>query len=221
MAGVARGEAQAISAAVRSALDLSGDDPPGRRGRGVRTAHHRHQSSIPVPGRRAARRDRGRRRHPARAASAQLRSRDRRRRGACAAAGRSGGRAGAGRRPRRHRRRGLRRSLPHRARRGRERAYRSVRCHAGSAGDRIWLYPPRQVPARGRLRRREIRREAGRGDGARLPRARLSVELRQPDVRRPPLPRRISRFRCRERHGGHGSGRGRRLGSRLHHAQGR
>ena len=32
--------------------------------------------------------------------------------------------------------------------------------------------------------------------------------------------RRISRLRCRERRGGHGCGRGRRLRSRLHHAQG-
>ena len=112
---------------------------------GVRTADRRHQSSVPISGRRAARRDRRRGRHPARAASPRFRAGDRRRRGACAAAGRRADRARACRRPCRDRcRRASSPPAAPRAIAAERRIHRDVRCHAGSAGDRIRLYPSRQ-----------------------------------------------------------------------------
>ena len=59
-----------------------------------------------------------------------------------------------------HRRRRLCRFLPDCAGRDRGWIYRDIRSDAGSASDRIWLYPSRQDVVRWRLRRRAVRGEA-------------------------------------------------------------
>ena len=86
VAEFARGPAEAVPAAVRSALDLSGHHPACVRSWPVCAADRHHQRAISVPGRRAARRDQRRGRHPARAGAARFRAGHRRRRGIRAAA---------------------------------------------------------------------------------------------------------------------------------------
>ena len=98
------------------------------------------------------------------------------------------------------------------------RAHRDLRRSAGARGHRIRLYQPRRGHFRQGPRGREVRREAGSGDGGGLCQGRLSLEQRQLHVPRLRAARRIPQCRCGERAGGdrfRGQGRQR---SRLCHA---
>ena len=114
VAGLARGPAEAVPAAVRHALDLSGHAAAGVGSGAVRAADRHHQCRLSLHGAGATRRDRHRGRHPAGADAARFRAGDRGRCRLCADARRRRDRAGARRRSRGARHRGLRRRLPRR-----------------------------------------------------------------------------------------------------------
>ncbi len=80
--------------------------------------------------------------------------------------------------------RGFRGRLPQGAGRRRGRHHRDLRRRARASGDRVWLYQPGRADCRRRPQRREIRREAGPGNGRGLYQARLSLEQRQLHVPR-------------------------------------
>ena len=83
LAGIARGPAKTIFAAVRSAFHIPGHTPPSFGSDSVRPSAHRDQQSISLLGRRTARCNRRQSRYHARADTARFRSGDCRRRGLC------------------------------------------------------------------------------------------------------------------------------------------
>ncbi len=128
-----------------SAFDVSGNHSPGFRSGVVRPADRRHQQSISLSCRRAARRDRRRGRHHAGADAARFRAGDRGRCGVRGQARRRSAHRGAGRRSRRHRSGGFRQSLRLAAVRRRRRPHCDFWRTSDAAGDRIRLYPRRRV----------------------------------------------------------------------------
>ena len=94
--------------------------------------------------------------------------------------------------------RSFRRRLPRGAGRRGSRAHRDVRRAARARRHRIWLHQSGRGDFRRGPRGREIRREAGRGDGCGLCQGGLSLEQRQLHVPRRRAARRIPQGRCRQ-----------------------
>ena len=201
MAGLARGPSQAVPAPVRGALDLPGHAVAGLGCDAVRASDRHHQQRLSLHGAGATGGDRARGRRAARADAARFRACDRGRRGVCAR--RATRTRSCWRWPpttwSRHAR--LPRRLPRGAGRRGSRAHRDLRRAARTRRHRIWLYQSRRGHFRQGPRGREIRREAGSGNGGRLRQGRLSLEQRQLHVPRRRAARRIPQGRCRKRSG--------------------
>ena len=101
---------------------------------------------------------------------------------------------------------GFPRRLPRGTGCGGSRPHRDVRRAARTRRHRIWLHQSRRGYFRQGPRGREVRREAGSGDGCGLCQGRLSLEQRQLHVPRRRAVGRISQGRCGERPGRHRCG---------------
>ena len=222
MAGVAGCPAEAVPAAGRRALDLSGN--PAARGRcqPVCAADRDHGRGFPVFRAPPGRGYRHRRDRRDRADAPRFRPGGRGRGGACPKPRSRCRGAGARRRPRHPRCRGIPRHLPRRAQGGGGRAHRHLRHHAERAQDQLRLYPPRQADRFGRgLRGRGVRGKAGPRDRGALCRRRLSVEFGQFPVSRRRAAGRACALRAGHGDRGGSSGRRRKQRSRFRAAGGR